>query len=269
MKINLLTSVFALVATTSFASVNLDFNAQVPGTLNDANGLGTGFTTRLPGTGSALPANDPNMDLLGAPGKLLLTSTHADTNQFPGPTGNNLDIFEGPGVFVAGVRSSDVIVKATFENVSVPNGSDHLMVYAGVNANLLISAGIHELNVYMLSRNQGTGDVNTISTFNSFATGDDIEITLSRTSNLWTLTWSNLTTSTSGTLPSVSFPAMDGQDNLYFGVLASNAGTVPGTDVIQSFVAQIDDFSVTIVPEPTSAFSCIGLIAALCLVRRH
>jgi hypothetical protein len=264
MRIIVSAIVFVLFANVSLASITLDFNAPAPGTLNDTNGLGTGFTTRLPGTGSAIPANDPNMNLLGVPGKLLLTSTHADTNQFPGPTGNNLEIFEGPGVFVAGVGSSDLSVKATFENVSVPNGGDHLMVYVGVNENLLISAGIHELNVYMLSRNSGTGDINTISGFNSFSTGDDIEVTLSRQAGLWTLSWNNLSTASSGSLPSVSFPAMDSQPDLYFGVLASNAGTT------QSFVAQIDNFSVDVVPEPASGIVWASTFSALCLfVRRR
>ena len=173
---------FTLFADVALATIYLDFDGGHPGTIKDTNGLGTGFTTRLPGTGGALPANDPNMDLLSVPGKLLLTSTHADINH-----GNNLPILEAPAVFVAGVGSSDLAVKATFENVSVPNGNDQLMVFAGVNENLVIRAGIHELNVYIVSRNSGTGDVNTFTAFNSFATGDDIEITLSRQSNLWRL----------------------------------------------------------------------------------
>ncbi len=59
-----------VLSSQSFATT-LDFDVPVPGTINDANGLGTGFTHRLPGTGAALPANDPNMELLTAPGRLL------------------------------------------------------------------------------------------------------------------------------------------------------------------------------------------------------
>lgn len=249
-------------------AVNLDFNAPDTSAIKDKNGLGTGFTTRLPGTGSALPTNDPNMDLLGIPGRLLLTSTHADTNQSPGPTGNNLPILEAPGAFVAGVGSADLAVKALFENAQVPNGNDHLMVYVGVNENLLISAGIHQLDVFMLSKNVGTGDQNSISNFNAFSPGDDIEITLSRTSSLWTLSWKNLTDASSGALPSISIPELDAHPDLYFGVLASNAGLNPQGSP-ESFVAQIDYFTVEVVPESTSALVFLLLISSVTFVRHR
>ena len=243
-------------------TVNLDFNAPVASAINDVNGLGTGFTTRLPGTGGAIQANDPNMDLSGIPGKLLLKSTHADLNQSPGPTGNNLPEFEGPGVFIAGVGSVDLTVKALFENVSVPSGNDHLMVYVGVNENLVVSAGIHQLDVYMISKNLGAGDINTFTSPNSFSPGDTIEISLSRSSGLWTLSWNNLTDASSGSLPGVAFPELNAQSDLYFGVLASNAG-LNSQGAPQSFVAQIDYFSVNIAPEPTSLFA-FSLAAFFC-----
>ncbi len=171
--------------------------------------------------------------------------------------------FEAPGIVAPGIGSSDFVVKATFENVHVPNGGDHLMVYAGVNENLLISGGIHEKNVYMLSRNSGTGDDNIFSAYNSFTPGDNIAIALARHSGLWTLSWTNLTTATSGMLPTVAFPQMDGQSDLYFGILASNAGTPI------SFVAQIDQFSVDVVPEPTTMCICLFGIAAATFARQQ
>jgi hypothetical protein len=229
-------------------NTSLTFNSPVPDTLNDANGIGTGFTHRLPGTGSALPANDPNMDLVTAPGKLRLTSTHADINQPPyGGTGNNLPILEAPGSYVPGIEDKDVVVKAIFEDVGVPNGSDQLLLYAGVNENRVIRAGIHAGNVFIISANNGAGDINTFGALNAFSTGDDIEVTLSRRSGLWSLSWNNLTTLGTGSLPGVSFPSLDAEPDLYFGVHAANAGSE------QSFSAQIDDFSVTCVPEPSTS----------------
>jgi hypothetical protein len=236
-------------------SINLDFNAPVLGTINDTNGLGTGFTTRLPGTGSAIPPNDPNMNLLAVPGKLLLTSTHADINQFPGPTGTNLPNLEAPGVFVPAVGAGDIFVSAVFENVHLPNGSDQLELYVGANENLVLRAGMHETNVYVFSENTGSGDQNTFTAAGAFTTGDDIEATISRQAGLWALSWNNVTTATSGALPAFSLPWLDAQPNLYFGVLASNAGTPT------SFIGQINNFSVNVVPEPsTFVLAVLGLV---------
>ena len=214
-----------------------------------------------------LPTNDPNMDLLASPGKLQLTSTHADLNQSPGPTGSNLPLFEAPGVFVPGVGSADVTVKALFENVHVPNGSDHLMVYAGVNENLVLSAGIHQLDVYMVTKNLGVGDINTFTPPDSFSPGDNIEISLSRNSGIWSLSWKNLTDFSSGSVSGIAFPELNAHSDLYFGVLASNAG-LTSQGVPESFTAQIDYFSVDVAPETTSFFA-FSLAGIYCAFLRH
>jgi hypothetical protein len=242
--------VLSIAGTLSASTMTLDFNAPVPGTLNDANGSGTGFTTRLPGTGSAIPTNDPNMNLASSPGRLLLTTTHA---AFPNPTALNPSNLEAPAIFVPGVGTGDIFVTATFDNVHVPDGSDQLMVYAGIDINNTFRAGIHEQNVFMETVNQGS-DLNTFSGLGAFSSGDNLEITLSRQSGQWAESWNNLTTSTSGSLPSVALPWLDAASGLYFGIDAANAGTTT------SFLATIDNFSITVVPEPAALV--LGLFAA-------
>ena len=224
------------------AGVTLDFNAPVPGTLTDSHGLGTGFTTRLLQTGSAIPINDPNLDLLTSPGHLLITSTKADINN----GGTNLAGLEMPGVFISGVGSADLSVSAVFENVHLPNGSDQLTVYAAADAHTIVRAGLHEQQVYIISPNNGGGDMNVFSPHNSWTPGDTIEVTLARQSGMWSLSWDNLTAASSGSLPAVSLPWLDSQPDLYFGILAANAGTN------SSFIGQVDRFSVNVVPEPAS-----------------
>jgi hypothetical protein len=240
--------VLSIAGTLSASTITLDFNAPVPGTLNDANGLGTGFTTRLTGTGSAIPTNDPNMNLTSSPGKLLVTSTNADINQLqlPGPTGVNLPNLEVPGMFVAGVGTNDISITATFDDVYLLNASDQITLYAGADANTIVRAGMHQSNAYVFTQNTGSGDVNTFTGGNAFSTGDNIELTLSRQAGLWSLSWNNLTAATSGALPGFSLPWLDASPNLYVGVLVANAHSTT------SFVATIDNFSVTVVPEPAS-----------------
>jgi hypothetical protein len=257
-QIGVIAIVVLLLNRVAIGDVVLDFNSPVPSTIADNGGQGVGFTTRLPGTGSAIPANDPNMTL--ASGKLFLTSTQADFNQVPGPTGNNLPNLEAPAVFVSGINSFDLAIKATFENVHLPNGSDQLQVYAGLNEDTILRAGLHQNGVYIFSQNTGTGDINTFTANNSFATGDNIEVILSRTAGIWALSWNNLTTSTSGSLAGFVLPWLNSSPDLYFGVVAANAGTP------QSFTAQIDKFSVSIIPE-ASSFLFVGLGIALILAR--
>jgi hypothetical protein len=64
----------------------------------------------------------------------------------------------------------------------------------------------------------------------------------------------------SGSLPGISVPWLDAEPNLYFGVHAANAGTG------QSFLSQIDDFSVTIIPEP-SGLAVWGIGIAVFIAR--
>lgn len=244
-------------------SINLDFNAPVPSAVNDVNGLGTGFATRLTGTGAAIPANDPNMDLLASPGKLLLTSTHSNLGGLALPT-DNFPTAEAPGFFLSGVGTNDIQISAGLRDVNVLNGSDQISVYAAIDGTQNVRAAVHELNAFVLSVNDGTGDVNVVSTLGIFSTGDDIDVTLSRSTGLWTLSWHNLTNASMGSLPSVAVPWLDAQSDLSVGVHAANPGLTQGGQ-IQSFVAQFDYFSVNVVPEPSSVV-LFGLGAAVLLL---
>ncbi|MDZ4658436.1 MAG: hypothetical protein SH868_12735, partial [Bythopirellula sp.] len=177
------TLLVCLFAVSAKADVFLGFDAPTPGTISDTNGLGTGFTHRLPGTGTALPANDPNMDLLGDPGSLLLTSTRADINQTN--VIRNLPILEAPGVLLTNLGSKDIYITALFHDVRVPNSSDQLALYAGVSSEKVLRTSMHPQNLYVFTENFGAGDVNTLSGANSFAPGDDIQLSLNRVSGKW------------------------------------------------------------------------------------
>jgi len=237
------------------AAIVLDFNLPSPGTINDVNGLGTGFTTRLLGTGSAIASNDPNMNLLTNPGRLSLTSTHSNLGGLALPSDNH-SIAEAPGFFVSGVGTKDIQIVGGFRNIHVLHGSDQISVYAAIDATKTLRAAVHELNAFVLSVNDGSGDVNLVSPLGIFSTGDDIDIMLSRQAGSWIMSWHNLTNSTNGSLSAVSVPWLDAQPNLYFGIHAANAGSS------QSFVAEFDSFSLNFVPEPTAMLVCAGILAS-------
>ncbi len=247
----------------SAATTTLDFNAPVPGTLNDTNGLGTGFTHRLPGTGSALPGNDPNMDLLADPGRLTIRSASADTvstSAYP--------IMETFGLRLPSVGTSDLSVSALVRNVDLT--TSQLNLYVGSDSDNYVRAGFHPY----FSTEQSVlvyGMVNAVQIdyFSQAAVGvlhgDDAVLTFSRTSGLWQLSWDNLThPASSGVSPllSIASPDINSYQDLYVGIYFNTpTNRTPSTEL-----AYIDSFSVNIIPEPSAVvLATLGLVALTAL----
>jgi hypothetical protein len=233
-SLHLLSALSLAVVFSAQAAVVLSFDSAVPGTIQEVNGLGIGFTHRLLGSGASIPANDPNMSLTSHPGRLAMFSSSSDLQD-----GRNLGGLQAPGVLLPNVKGNAITISALFRNVNVPNSSDHLMVYAGASSGKVLKAGVHEQNVYLFSQFQGAGDQNTaLSGVNAFNAGEDIRLTLTKTNGLWTLSWQNLTRpSASGSGPGIAVPWLDDETDLYVGVMALN----PGSGI--SFLAEIDSFS--------------------------
>lgn len=247
-------------------SSSLDFSAPTPGTVLDASGFGTGFPTRLPTSGGAIPTNDPRLDIVSEPGVLRMTSSHADLNY----QGVNLPDAEAPAVFVPNVGSDNLRVSATLRGVTLPSGQDQLFLFAGNSAGETLRGGPHDGNLFFLIQNHagsgGLDDPLFVGSLNAFNAGDDLKVELRRTGGLWSLAWENLTSpGMDGVSGSYAVPWLDTSDDLYFGVHAANAGSQT------SFVARIDDFCVKVVPEASSlvlgAFGVAGL--GVSLWRRH
>src|SRR5579871_602965 len=75
-----LAAVSLQIASTRASSLTLNFSSP-GGTILDTNGIGTGFTARMIGTGSAITGNDPNLLLnTNAPALTMHTSPGADFN---------------------------------------------------------------------------------------------------------------------------------------------------------------------------------------------
>ncbi|MDZ4781899.1 MAG: LamG-like jellyroll fold domain-containing protein, partial [Planctomycetia bacterium] len=225
---------------TGLGVVDLSFNAPSPGTLLDKDGVGVGFTHRLPGTGDGLPSTDPNMDLEpGINGRLLLRSTMANANS---DVGVNLEILEAPGVLLPGIGQDDFNLTATFLDVQVPNSGDNLTLYAGTAWNNTVRVGFHESNVYHIAINRGFGDEILYSTaVNAFAPGDDVTLTLSRRMGNWSASWLNHTiAAASGESPTIELPWLNAASDLYLGVQhASPTTVVQQTATIDSFTLDI------------------------------
>src|SRR5262249_42757931 len=111
------------------------------GTVRDRNGVGTGLTHRLPGTGRRLPAQDPNLRLDPARGLLELTTTDSDLN-------TQYKLFQGEYL---GVRLSDLgftgkedfAVTVTVLNIPDLEGISQFGLYAGARSDKNIRGGLH------------------------------------------------------------------------------------------------------------------------------
>ncbi|KKM13298.1 hypothetical protein LCGC14_1717630, partial [marine sediment metagenome] len=222
--------------------VSLTFESPTRGTIADKNGLGTGFTHRMPGTGGSWPGNDPNMDLLSRPGRLLLTSTRSGISM----GGSNLANMVAPGILLEGIGGQDFSISAKFYNVQTNQASDILVFFVGTSVNKHIIAGFHSPNQIIFGGHTGEGTFpfeQTQAGHPGFIPGDDILLTLSRQQGEWSLAWKDLTIpSASGSLTEVSIPWLDDQPDLYMGILHADGGnSIPQT-------ADIDDFTVVVAP---------------------
>ena len=254
----------AIVATPASAdSIILNFNGSGIGTIDDSAGQPTGFTHRLPGSGSSIPSNSPNLTVDAANGHLLFQSTRSDFNLTG--FGRNLDAMEAPAIRLRGLAFSDFIVKATFRDIQVDGSSDQLGVFVGTSVDNVLRGGVHELS----SPDYQSFVVNSLNSVDgppqggvqfAFSSGQDAEFQIGRINGNWHFRWTNLSDpSKSGSLTNLAVPLGNAPD-LYFGVFHLDARNVTPQ------VATLDQFSIitgNLIPEPSTFFLAFGLVAVV------
>src|ERR1051325_9667966 len=142
LQFGLLTAVTVVAASANAASLNLNFSSA-GGTILDKNGVGTGFTARMPGTGDNIIAvtNDPNLLLRTGPGVLqMLTSPGADFNG-----GTAMADATVVGVMLSDLGftgSNDFSATANFINITnLTLQPDQLCLVVGTASTNLVRAG--------------------------------------------------------------------------------------------------------------------------------
>jgi hypothetical protein len=187
-------------STSHLITTPLNFSAAAAGTLADSTGQGTGFTTRLPGTGGSLAAHDANLTLNTATGRLTVKSTAADLNGQ-----SNLGLAEYLGIPAAvNAGNQDFVVSATFRSFQYSQNADQVGIFVGSATTSNFRAGGLFLGVRegFTVQTPGIGDQN-LQTTTAIAPnqGDDVIFTLARTSGTWSFAIQDLTTpSLSGTV---------------------------------------------------------------------
>ena len=197
---------------------HITFEAAAPKTILDSKGQGTGFTNRLPGTGSSLLKNDVNLTK-NSNGLLSIQSTYTDINV----GGINLNNMESVAVPLTNIGKNDFAFSVVLRNVQVPEPSDQLLAFVGTDAKHVFRFGPHGVGQLMSVQSLNGYDFNWTFQDGAFNNGDDIKITMIRTgASTYTIQYENLTTSVI-TSEVVNFTWLNNATTLYVGVLYSNA----------------------------------------------
>lgn len=176
-----LTAVF----TTVVERVELDFSSSGAAGVQDVNGVFTGFTTRLPGTGGALPAFDPNLVLDTASGVLQLKTTQSDIN-----FANGLDVMSAPGVSLAdlGVTGNeDFAVTVVFRPLAGLQLIDQVGLYVGTSTDAVTRAGTIVFGAperYSVHSENGGDHSGRFFGF-GLDVGDGMTVTITRQDGVW------------------------------------------------------------------------------------
>lgn len=165
--------------------IDLDFRLAGIAGLRDRDGVFTGLSTRLPGTGGALPANDPNLHLDTANGVLELATTKAD---FLGQVGLATNSAPGIGLAELGFTGTeDFSVTAVFRPLTTLEYIDQVGVYVGADSATLTRAGaiVWATPERYSTHTQGGFDYD--ARFYGFGldVSDGMVVTLEREAGLW------------------------------------------------------------------------------------
>jgi beta-xylosidase len=165
--------------------VDLDFSRAATQGLRDANGVFTGLTTRLPGTGGALPSLDPNLLLDPTAGLLKLSTTRGDFNGGAGLAGTST-----PGIALADLGftgGEDFSATAVFRPLPGIEFIDQVGLYVGAAGNTLTRAGtiVFATPERYSTHTIGGGDTGGHFFGFGFNGADGMTVTISRSSGVW------------------------------------------------------------------------------------
>jgi len=225
-------------------SFRLSFDRPVEGSIGDANGLGTGLTHRLPGTGSRLAAQDPNLRLDPDKAQLQLTTTRTDINGQ-----RRLWMGEYLGVRLADLGftgKEDFAVTAVVPDSPALEDYGQFGLYAGTKSDRNIRGGLIKWgnrdpgqNTQFLVNNNGGPDTD-VYNVGLLSPGTTLRLTLRRTGGKYALAVENLTDGGTSTLTIRHPEFLDGEPDLFVGLFGAN----PYSDVRKTLI--IKEFSVTV-----------------------
>jgi len=218
-------------------SVTTNFNFSAgSGTILDQNGIGTGFSARLAGTGAAIPSNDPNLLLDTVNGVLNITSPSCDFN---GQLA--MDSAEAAGFNLSAIGftgTQDFTVTGSFTNLPIGTyvNYDQVGIFAGttttnfVRGGLIFNSDFANLSSYGVG-NQNGGDIG-IAT--AAAPPANMVVTIARSGGVWSLSVNGRNVT-----PNASLTYLNTTNDMTVGVFALDTSGTHNTTSITTFSASL------------------------------
>ena len=247
------------IASTSASSLTLNFSSP-GGTILDTNGIGTGFTARMVGTGSAITGNDSNLLLnTGAQVLTMHTSPGADFNGqvnmgTASVVGINLSSlgYTGPNDFTATAVFTGL--PTTGSNANQALQPDQLCLIVGTDSTTSVRAGFINFNQFHpvgADANEGFGTLTSggsdaFDRFFGSVVGSTMTVVIKRIGGVWSVTVNgidrmpNSSADGTGTPEPPTVIGLDAVSDLFVGVVAMDVGNdSPWSANLQSFSVSV------------------------------
>ncbi len=220
-------------------TTNINFSAAGSGSILDVNGTSTPFSVRLPGTGAAIPTDDPNLFYDTANGVLNITST---TYDFFGEL--NMDGAEGIGITLDGIGfngAQDFTATGYFTNYNAGANYDQIGIFAGsADTNILRGGEIYNSDFLAEPGAYGVGDQNgaELGIAVAAAPPPQMVVVIGRARGVWSMNVNGFNVTPVVDMSYLNGP-MNGPTNLVVGVFAENSGLDTPTSQINGFTASL------------------------------
>lgn len=217
-----------------YATTNIGFDVA-GGTILDQNGVGTGLNVRLAGTGSAYPANDPNLLMDTADGVLDITSPTCDFN-------GQLDMSSAEAIgfnlsIIGFTGSQDFTVTGFLTNSVVGQNYDQAGIFAGASSTNFARDGIIYNSDFTADPGAfGVGNTNggDIGIATAAAPVGEMIATISRVGGVWGMSVNNLSVT-----PNAGLGAINASTNITAGIYTLNTSGTPTSTAVNEISASL------------------------------
>ena len=247
------------IASTRASSLALDFSSP-GGTILDTNGVGTGLTARMVGTGSAITGNDSNL-LLNTSAKVLTTHTSPGAD-FNGQVNMGTASVVGINLSSLGYDGSeDFTATAVFTNLPTTGTNanqamqpDQLCLIVGTDSTTSVRAGFINFSAFHTpgtDANEGFGTLTSggsdaFDRFFGSVVGSTMIVVIKRIGGVWSVTVNgidrmpNSSADGTGTPEPPSVLGLDSLSDLFVGVVALDVGNdSPWSANLKSFTVVV------------------------------
>jgi len=216
-------------------TTNLNFSAG-GGSILDMNGVSTPFSVRLAGTGSAIPTDDPDLQVSG--GALNFASAYCDFNgQLNMSTADAIGI--NLSALLGFTGTQDFTVSGSFTNIPATVNYDQSGVFAGMTSTNFVRTGIiYNTDFTALPGSYGVGNLNggDIGIIGSIGPnpGSGMVATIARVGGVWSCNVNGVSST-----PGADLTYLNGSTDMTVGVFTLDTSGTPNISTVNGFSASL------------------------------